>query len=582
MRRHRPRFLRVLRVYRRRWLAWVDRRAGALLPLVPSWGASVLLHALLLLILGLLIYTQGRRDRSRDIEGQFATQLTEDLTSLVPSDHAGDPFTTVKSDEPPSLSIEKPRPDETAINQPNLSLSRFAPELAGPEPALPSDLTPTPKDLPKNLALRRVNRSATAKDLGGLNLSLHSEDLTAPFSGRQGPMRARLVRREGGTVHSEKAVDAGLDWLVRHQRVDGGWSLNYHGQCQGGCPAETNLESDTAATGLALLPLLGAGHIHTEKSRYQAVVRNGLEWLTSHQQDSGDLFVGGAVTAHLYSHAIGTMVLCESFGLSNDPKLRRPAQRAIDFIVAAQDPRSGGWRYAPGQFGDTSVFGWQMFALRSARLAGLRVPRNTIKGCRSYLDLAAADDNKVTYSYMPGRGVSPVMTAEALLSRQYLGWPRDFPPLVKGASMVAAHLEESKERNIYYWYYATQLLHNMQNEDWKRWNVRVRDGLVAMQTGGDGCARGSWDPVSPQPDEWASSAGRLAAGRLYLTALSVLTLEVYYRYLPLYQPSDQDKSKLATSNAEETKENAEAAEPSKEKEKTEKAEASKGTPGKKD
>src|SRR6185437_14345168 len=90
-------------------------------------------------------------------------------------------------------------------------------------------------------------------------------------------------------------------------------------------------------------------------------------------------------------------------------------------------------------------------------------------------------------------------------------------------------------RNIYYWYYATQLLHNMGNKDWPRWNVRVREGLIGMQVVDNGCARGSWDPFVPQPDQWAR-----AGGRLFLTSLSLLTLEVYYRYLPLYQPSDTD------------------------------------------
>jgi hypothetical protein len=84
----------------------------------------------------------------------------------------------------------------------------------------------------------------------------------------------------------------------------------------------------------------------------------------------------------------------------------------------------------------------------------------------------------------------------------------------------------------------------MQNKDWKRWNVRVRDGLVAMQVAGNSCARGSWDPNSPQPDAWARTDSRHGAGRLYLTSLSILTLEVYYRYLPLYQPSDSDALKL--------------------------------------
>jgi len=93
---------------------------------------------------------------------------------------------------------------------------------------------------------------------------------------------------------------------------------------------------------------------------------------------------------------------------------------------------------------------------------------------------------------------------------------------------------ESTERNIYYWYYATQLLHNMQNAAWKQWNNRLRDGLVSMQVRNKGCDYGSWDPLRPVPDRWGGEAGRL-----YTTAMSILTLEVYYRYLPLYKAGDQ-------------------------------------------
>ena len=507
------------------------------------------MHSLLLLMLALYLFVRGG-DRDKVIHAQFATQLTEDLTSLTPSDHAGDPFTTTKTDEPPSLSIEAAGPDLKAISQPEIpALARFTPELAGPE--LLTE-TASASNMPGAKPSPRFSVDASAKALSTVVTRMHSEDMSAPFSGRDEATRAKLVRREGGTVHSEKAVENGLNWIVRHQRADGGWSLNFQSQCQGqGCPQhQSSVDSDAAATGLALLPLLGAGHIHTAKSRYQNNVRQGLAWLVQHQNTTGDLHQGEPGLAHLYSHAIASMALCEAYGLSHDPSLRQPAQRAIDFIAECQNVDAGGWRYVPGQIGDTSVFGWQMFALRSARLAGLKVPRNVLKGCRTYLDSAAADSKKITYAYMAGRSATPVMTAEALLSRQYLGWPRDFPPLVKGASMVAANLEESGERNIYYWYYATQLLHNMQNKDWERWNVRVRDGLVAMQVAGQGCDRGSWDPSSPQPDRWASMAG----GRLFLTSLSVLTLEVYYRYLPLYQPSDGDRLKLDEDKADDKKE----------------------------
>ena len=113
----------------------------------------------------------------------------------------------------------------------------------------------------------------------------------------------------------------------------------------------------------------------------------------------------------------------------------------------------------------------------------------------------------MTYLYQPGRPrggnlLDPVMTTEALLSRQLLGWPRDFPPLVKGVGMISAHLQESGDRNIYYWYYATQLLHNMKGDKWERWNLKIREGLISMQVKDGTCAQGSWDPFQPQPDLW--------------------------------------------------------------------------------
>ncbi len=61
----------------------------------------------------------------------------------------------------------------------------------------------------------------------------------------------------------------------------------------------------------------------------------------------------------------------------------------------------------------------------------------------------------------------------------------------------------------------------------------VRDGLIAMQISSKGCDQGSWSPVLPQPDRWG-----IRAGRLFQTSLSILTLEVYYRFLPLDRNAD--------------------------------------------
>lgn len=479
---------------------------------LTPWGTSVSLHLAALLVLAIAVVANSGGPEEKVIETTLPGQLVDDVTSLFPADTAGDPFADEKTEEPPSLSFEES--DSTLTNMPELP----------PEMLLSKELQPTP----------RTREAPPSPTNPGFGPSLRSYvELSAPFAGRQAASRAKLVRREGGSVASERAVELGLDWLARHQRPDGSWSLNHKPQCKGkGCPADPHMDADTAATGLALLPMLGAGQSHVDAGRYQKAVEKGIHWLLKVQKPDGDLWTGGGGTTHMYSHAIGAMALCEAYGITRDPKLKGPAERAIKFIVQAQNPIDGGWRYNPGEAGDTCILGWQMFALRSAHLAGLDVPAKTIAGAIDFLDAAAADPERTTYGYLPKSPATPVMTAEALLVRQYIGWGKDYPPMRAGAGKIAASLFESKERNIYYWYYATQLLHNMQGKAWKRWNGMVRDGLVAMQVQGNGCDRGSWHPRLPIPDRWGNEAGRH-----FTTSLSVMTLEVYYRYLPIYQNS---------------------------------------------
>jgi hypothetical protein len=486
---------------------------------LPSWGTSVLVHAVALLVLALLYFgsagAETRRATFDTVLGPTRPDpLGEEVVSIVAAERAGDPWTK-GGEEFPSFSFLKPDSGITQTDRPaQPSAAKLAPVIATPRVTLPRG-------------------TRLLDQVQGL---VHFEDMTAPFSGRDPDMKAKLVRREGGSVASEKAVAMGLEWLARHQRADGAWTLDCHPQCaEVPCPVDTRMPafSDTAATGLGLLPMLGAGYVHTKPSRYSDNVKRGLDFLVSNQSPEGELYLGGGANFRFYSHAIAAMALCEAYGLSKDPKLQLPAQRAINFIAKNQNLEDGGWRYFPGQAGDTSVIGWQVFALRSAKLAGLEVAPRTIAGCRAYLDLAATDPKKTLYAYQPGRPETPVMTAEALLCRQYLGWSSDHSSLRQGAGTVYRDLSMSNQRNIYYWYYATQLLHNLGGKEWVSWNKHVRDGLVAMQMTGDGCDRGSWSPLLPQPDRWGREIGRH-----YTTALSLLTLEVYYRWLPLYRPTD--------------------------------------------
>ena len=103
--------------------------------------------------------------------------------------------------------------------------------------------------------------------------------------------------------------------------------------------------------------------------------------------------------------------------------------------------------------------------------------------------------------------------------------------LAGGMSYLMNHLPEEGFPNVYYWYYATQVMHNMSGPDWDTWNRKIRNLLVRTQVRNvDECANGSWPP---EKDAWGSSGGRLMT-----TSLSTLTLEVYYRYLPLFKTDE--------------------------------------------
>ncbi|HUY34354.1 MAG TPA: hypothetical protein VMV69_16530 [Pirellulales bacterium] len=381
---------------------------------------------------------------------------------------------------------------------------------------------------------------------GGKLAAVRVQDTSVPgFRQRDREMRRELANQRGGSEASERAVEAGLDFLARHQNPDGSWSLHEFWQ---GRPGYENagageMHSDTAATGLSLLAFLGAGYTHTD-GKYRPVVARGLAYLVGNQGNNGDLFVPqdakSNINVWLYSHGIASIALGEAYGMTRDATLRDPAQRALSFIAAAQSPTEGGWRYAPRQGSDTSVSGWQLMALKSGELAGLQVSPECYQRVTAWLDGAQAQANPAVYVYRPKakqphqRAPSRVMTAEALLMRQYLGWRRDNPSMQAGADYLRANLPQwgtanDRRRDAYYWYYATQVMFQVGGPHWEEWNGRLRALLIESQAP-EGPLGGSWQPRGATPDRWGREGGRI-----YVTAMHLLMLEVYYRHLPLYQ-----------------------------------------------
>ena len=342
----------------------------------------------------------------------------------------------------------------------------------------------------------------------------------------------------------ERAVAAGLYWLIRHQAPAGNWSFkDFNKQCKDGiCTGAGSQESFSAATALGVLPFLGAGQTQKPEGPFPKNVSSAINWLVAHQKPDGDLSAGAAL--QMYSHGIAAVALCEDYGMTRDKAVGDAAQKAIDFIENSQNQQTGGWRYRPGELGDTSVFGWQMTALRAAQLAGLNVKTATLDGAKKWLAPVSKKDRDGVasgeFSDTPDGVATPMMSAVGLLCNQYLQTPRTDPLIVGGVRYLKANQPDDKTRDVCYWFYATLAMHNMADKDWDAWHRKITKVLVYSQVYG-GCADGSWNPEKPTADRWGAEGGRLMT-----TSFSCLTLEIYYRYLPIFKldkPAEREQQK---------------------------------------
>ncbi|HYE03091.1 MAG TPA: hypothetical protein VD963_07630 [Phycisphaerales bacterium] len=330
------------------------------------------------------------------------------------------------------------------------------------------------------------------------------------FTQRAPETRAELVRKMGGSDETEKAVGRALDWFARHQETDGRWSAA-HFDKSGRCGGAAEFEADAAMTGMVLLCYLGAGHTHTEAGPYQGAVERGIRWLLARQTTDGDLRQGET----MYGQTVATVALCEALAMTRDPALDAPTRRAVAFVLA-RAANGGG-----ASTRDTSVLGWLVFTVESARRAGIEVPRATFDAASRWLDRVAVPGTPGRYAYAPGQPASGAMTAEAMFVRQLLGHGRDEPMMEESARYVSRTPPRWEEgAPTHSWYYATLALFQHQGDAWKQWNeAMVRELLESQHTEGP-CA-GSWDPQ----DDWSRMGGRI-----YQTAVCTLSLEVYYRY----------------------------------------------------
>jgi hypothetical protein len=199
-------------------------------------------------------------------------------------------------------------------------------------------------------------------------------------------------------------------------------------------------------------------------------------------------------------------------------------RRLPSILIPSPFPR---FRLPGAPVGDTSILGWVVMGLKSAREIGIPIPEETSvnRGTLDWLDKVAIGDAKGLARYQPSEKETPTMTAEAWVCRQFLGIGGPSKASSEAAAFLLEHESDRGATNIYYWYYATLALYQRGGEPWSRWNSRLRDKIVGLQIS-RGHQTGSWEPDS--------SLYGSKGGRIYCTALAALTLEVYYRYLRLY------------------------------------------------
>jgi hypothetical protein len=418
------------------------------------------------------------------------------------------------------------RPETASDAPPELGVLRRASEPAAP------------------IALTRVVPSSTPRlpEVQGTSGGRRWSEVPAVYRSRLDPNRSELAQRAGASPASEQAVERALDWLARHQDNDGRWDGStaryddgsavkgdddYTIHCPPGEPCFGECiywEADTALTGLALLSFLGSGYTQVD-GKYARTVEKGVGFLLLQQKPDGDLR-GRSRAVGMYCHAMATLALCEAYALTGDERLRNPVARAVTFLIGARARDGMAWRYDRGfSTGDTSILGWVVMALKSAKVVGIPGPDAVREGTLAWLKKVAGGPALGLGKYQPNDPITPTMTAEAWVCRQFLGVGGPSPASTEAADYLLTHGPNRDPYNLYYWYYGTLAMYQHGGDAWTRWNATIRDQLVQRQRN-SGHIAGSWDP----DDSLYGAKG----GRIYCTALATLTLEVYYRFLRLY------------------------------------------------
>lgn len=364
-----------------------------------------------------------------------------------------------------------------------------------------------------------AQKPSQRQNLRGDDPTANRAKVRSTYGIRKNPLRGALDRIDvidelGGNRETEAAVEKALDWLTKMQKEDGHWE-------------ET--QSKVAHTGLAILVYLSYGVTPKDDTPQGKALAKALEWLVEQVPESGNMRDGG----QMYGQAIGTLALGEAYGITRSEKLRLPLRRATAFLIEAQNPKTGGWRYQPhpalDHGGDLSVSGWVVMALRSTEMAGMKIPNLILDKTQRFLDRVAAGPNQGKYGYKDSVPKF-CMTSVGMYCQQLFGLKPDDKRQIESATYLSLHLPSEKQKNYYYWYYGSLAAFLHGGDAWHDWNEKMVPIFLKKQNDD-----GSWK---------AEGKRAKREGTHVTTCWAALSLTVYYRYLPMlhgYQRRDLGK-----------------------------------------
>lgn len=486
---------------------------------------SLLLHAVLAVVCafvgGLMPASWGRND-----EGRMA------MTVILAEEPAAD--ADLVEDGAAAVGEEEPEPPAEELPE-----AKLLPVVAGEPPAAAVAGEPLPL-LEVADGTNATDREpgetadgAAATGTPGMTAAAaagSAHQVPESYADRIGERRAAAAAARGGSRETERAVTAALAWLAANQSSDGRWAAARHGAgveraVQGHHRQGAGARSDHGVTGLAMLAFLGAGNTHRDGD-YAEAVRRGVGFLVGRQRADGSLAGDAEFFAALYCHGMATIALAETCAMTGDESLRPALERAVRHTLAMQHPVTGGWRYAAGDRGDTSQLGWQVMVLSSARNAGVTGLEAAQARALPFLQSVSSGTAGGLAAYRPGERTSFTMTAESLFCRLLLGMPADHPAAAEALDLLARTPPDRSRPNAYAWYYATLASFHAGGPQWDRWNLALQAALLPLQRRDGSALDGSWDP----DPVWGGHGGRV-----YATALAAMTLEVYYRHLPMHR-----------------------------------------------